>query len=219
MTKSARFFDRFDSRIQVALGASAVLATLLAWQCPKVMDPEESFPPIYDLRVVVLSETNEVVRDSTVDVSTNSEAQLLRDGWWQIEIPEKKVHADRRVTVIVSHDGFEPAKKSVELRSDPNPRMEVVLKRPPAPSNTLVGTLLDLDDRPVSGARVQVKGHAVEVVETDADGRFLVEVPLAAGEKVLLHVDHGELGARSASCYLGAPCEIWMRGPEPAGDG
>lgn len=181
------------------------------WPPPEIAEPTEpKHPDLYALRVQVLSPDGHPVEASKIRASAGNEPQRLPDGWWEIEIPRVKVPLDSRVTVYAESADWSPSQQTVELGTDPNPRLEMRLAEP---RSWLRGVVIDASGGPVRGASVSSTTGQATPATADEHGRFALELAVAGETRVRVRAEH-EAANTETYCYAGRDtCTIELERP------
>ena len=186
----------------LALSLLGVILALAAWlwQRPPERPPSSPKPEIYAVRLQVLDPQGRPVGESTVRASAGNEPQLLPDGWWEVEIPAAKVPAGGRISLWAEQEKWEGNRVYLILGEDPNPQVEIRLKKP---VTWLRGQVIDGNDRGLPGVRVSPQGGVPGAAVTDAQGRFELKLAEPQEVRVLLQAERAGSPPESTFCYAG----------------
>ena len=137
---------------------------------------------IYRVRVVVLDERKIPTNDARVTCSVGGEVKKV-EGGWECDIPAKTKPADGKMQAYARiDDAFLVGRAEVELKDDYSPMATVQLAQDA--SALVLGIVMDDNNQPIEGARVQVVGYDSEATTTKAGGGFSLPAHKANGQQV-----------------------------------
>jgi hypothetical protein len=157
-------------------------------------------PELYALRVQVLDPQGQPAGGSRIRTSTGNEPHLLQDGWWEIQIPRAKVPVDGWISLWAEHDQWAGNRVQLHLAQDPNPSVEIQLKKP---ETYLRGRVLDATGHTSAEARVFPQDGTLGLAITDADGRFELKLAIPREARIRVRAEHAGQPPGDAFCYAG----------------
>lgn len=172
------------------------------WQwLTRILKPVPELPLLYSVRVVPIDEDGRPIQDATVGASVGHEPQQVAGGW-EIEIPRVKLPADGLVTLRAEQESTSAkGRVTIILGDDSTPSVEIPLQVPEA---RVRGIIVDATGRALHNARVSVLGYGDEARVTDGSGSFELVAHRTAGERVRIHVEHPQYGAKQQYCFAGS---------------
>jgi hypothetical protein len=168
---------------------------------------------IYRVRITVLDPDNDLVEEAEISSLPGGEVKKVARGW-EIDIPAANKPANGNLTIYAAKPGaFSKGQASLRLDADPNPTVEIHLKRDT--SARIKGNVIDSSSQAVVAATVNVAGHTGEQVQTNAGGEFDLPAHAASGQLVQLEIRKAGYTPERQNCYAGRSCTILLRKETP----
>jgi hypothetical protein len=135
---------------------------------------------LYRVRITVLDPHAVPNSNSHVWSDKGGEPKQV-EGGWQFDIPTSMTGT----VIFYAKDEYLTGSTSLELGTDFNPTRTIQLVH--HTDANIRGTVVDTNQKHVSGVLVEVVGYSTEGVTTKDDGGFVLAAHCAEGEQVQLH--------------------------------
>jgi hypothetical protein len=164
--------------------------------------PTPSSPiSIYRVRVTVLDLEQALVEEAEIHSLPSGEVKKVSGGW-EIDIPAQNKPVDGKLTIYASKpSAFLKAQVSLQLGKDPNPTVEIHLRR--EASARVTGWVQDSSSQGIAGALVYACDHRAEAVRTGPDGKFDLMAHKATGQIVIMCAEKEGYILHRQSVYAG----------------
>ncbi len=145
-------------------------------------------PPVYRIRVTVVSPGQTPVEDAKVWSTIGGEAKKVAGGW-EFDIPVASKPATGKFTVFAEQpNAFLAGSREIVLGADASIAMAVTVPLEKVKPARVRGFVQNEEGATLGGARVMVAGYAGEMIVTSDNGGFELPAHAASGQHVLVHV-------------------------------